>query len=213
MIRVSTVMSLTPPSLRNERSSSTCSSLAWSGSFSSPISSRYSVPPDASSNIPFLVARASVNAPFSCPNSSDSSSVSGSAAQLTWTNGSSRRALASWMAFAMRSLPVPLSPSSSTAVALLAATFRITVSAPSSAGDLPTIGLARGVGLAGAGGDLAQPLGLEAVAEGDAQGGEVDRLPEEVGQPQPEPADRVVDVAVRGDHHDGGVRVERLDLP
>ena len=42
----------------------------------SPISSRNSVPPEASSNLPARASWASVNAPFSCPNSSLSSSVS-----------------------------------------------------------------------------------------------------------------------------------------
>ena len=53
----------------------------------SPISSRNSVPPAACSMRPILVAIAPVNAPFSCPNSSDSSSCSGSASQLMATNG------------------------------------------------------------------------------------------------------------------------------
>ena len=42
----------------------------------SPISSRNSVPPEASSNLPGRASWASVNAPFSWPNSSLSSSVS-----------------------------------------------------------------------------------------------------------------------------------------
>ena len=53
----------------------------------SPTSSRNSVPPSASSNRPSLRLMAPVKAPFSCPNSSDSSSVSASAPQLTFTNG------------------------------------------------------------------------------------------------------------------------------
>ena len=64
------------------------------------------------------VARAStapVNAPFSWPNSSLSSSVSGIAAQLTATNGPvARGELRRGCARATSSLPVPLSPSSST---------------------------------------------------------------------------------------------------
>ena len=60
-------------------------------------------------------AVAPVNAPFAWPNSSLSSSVSGSAAQLTATNGpAARAARAAWIARATSSLPVPLSPRIST---------------------------------------------------------------------------------------------------
>ena len=62
-----------------------------------------------------------VNEPFSCPNSSLSSRVSGRAAQLTGMNARSRRGEFSWMVRAASSLPTPLSPSSST-VALDGAT-------------------------------------------------------------------------------------------
>ena len=51
-----------------------------------------------------------MNAPRSWPNSSDSSSCSDSAAQLTWMNGPSLRGEFMWMCWATRSLPVPLSP-------------------------------------------------------------------------------------------------------
>ena len=56
----------------------------------SPISSRNNVPPSALSILPGVCFTAPVNAPFSKPNSSDSSSVSGMAAQLIATNGSPR---------------------------------------------------------------------------------------------------------------------------
>ena len=62
-----------------------------------------------------------MNAPASWPNSSLSSSASGIAAQLSFTNGLSARSLAAWMRAAMRSLPVPVSPWIST-VAVLGAT-------------------------------------------------------------------------------------------
>ena len=55
------------------------------------------------------------------PNSSLSSSVSGSAAQLTATNGASARAEARWMPRATSSLPVPVSPSISTVIGVAAA--------------------------------------------------------------------------------------------
>ena len=57
---------------------------------------------------------APVNAPFSCPNSSDSRTNSGSAAQLTLMNGPLAQGDRSWMARANSSLPVPDSPRSST---------------------------------------------------------------------------------------------------
>ena len=57
----------------------------------SPISSRNIVPWLANSNLPGLCWIAPVNAPRSKPNSSDSSSSVGSAAQFTLTNGLSRR--------------------------------------------------------------------------------------------------------------------------
>ena len=53
---------------------------------------------------------APVKAPFSWPKSSDSISSSGMAAQLTSTNGWSRRAERAWMARATSSLPAPFSP-------------------------------------------------------------------------------------------------------
>ena len=56
----------------------------------SPISSRNIVPWLANSNLPGLCWMAPVNAPRSKPNSSDSSSSVGSAAQFTFTNGLSR---------------------------------------------------------------------------------------------------------------------------
>ncbi len=69
------------------------------------------MPPSAVSNVPLRRAAAPVNAPFSWPNSSDSSSVSVSAAQDMATNGPWRRGLSAWIARASSSLPVPLSPS------------------------------------------------------------------------------------------------------
>ena len=73
------------------------------------------VPPCASSNCPGFAPAAPVKAPFSYPNSSLSSNWAGSAPQLRLTKGPSRRELARWMARAANSLPVPLSPWTSTA--------------------------------------------------------------------------------------------------
>ena len=61
---------------------------------SSPTSSRKSVPPAASSKRPGLGLSAPVKAPFSWPNSSDSTRVSGRAAQLRAMKGPSARGLA-----------------------------------------------------------------------------------------------------------------------
>src|SRR5438309_11441877 len=82
----------------------------------------------ANSNCPGLRRWAPVNAPFSWPKSSDSSSSWGIAAQLTLTNGPWRRAEAACTARAMRSLPTPLSPRINTVVsvsAMLSMTERI----------------------------------------------------------------------------------------
>ena len=68
------------------------------------------LPPLASAKRPFLFVVAPVKAPRTWPNSSDSSSVSGIAAQLILMSGRWRCALRSWMARATSSLPVPVSP-------------------------------------------------------------------------------------------------------
>jgi hypothetical protein len=57
---------------------------------------------------------APVNEPFSCPNSSLSSRLSGSAAQLMAMKGRVLRRLLAWMARAISSLPVPDSPEMNT---------------------------------------------------------------------------------------------------
>ena len=51
-----------------------------------------------------------MNAPLTWPNSSDSSRLSGIAAQLILISGRSRSALRAWIARAISSLPVPVSP-------------------------------------------------------------------------------------------------------
>ena len=80
----------------------------------SAISSRKSVPPSASSNLPRRSATAPVKAPLMWPNSSLSISSSGIAAQFSSTNGACRRRLSAWMLRATSSLPVPFSPKIST---------------------------------------------------------------------------------------------------
>ena len=83
------------------------------------------MPPSASSNSPFFVFFASVNAPRSWPNNSLSMSASGIAEQLMPMNGWLARALPKWIARAASSLPVPFSPSISTVVASLSPTRAI----------------------------------------------------------------------------------------
>ena len=80
-----------PPSREYWWSCSTCSSLACRCVLISAISSRKIVPLLASSNLPGLERTAPVKAPCSNPNSSDSSSSPGSAAQFTLINGWLRR--------------------------------------------------------------------------------------------------------------------------
>ena len=105
---------------------------------SSPISSRKSVPPSASSKRPTFTPVAPVKAPFSWPNSSLSMSVGGRAAQLTLTRGPCRRGLRSWIAWARSSLPVPVSPRSSTAL-VVGATWATFARTSRMAGLWPTI--------------------------------------------------------------------------
>jgi hypothetical protein len=118
--RVSTRTSLSPPSRENSPSWSTCRSFACSAGCISLISSRKIAPWFAYSNLPSLRFCAPVNAPFSNPNSSLSSSSEGSAAQFTFTNGWSRRPESWKIVRATSSLPVPLSPRTSTVMSVSA---------------------------------------------------------------------------------------------
>src|SRR2546421_10888786 len=68
-------------------------SLAWIDFGISASSSRNNVPPCAASSRPGLSRTAPVNAPLRCPNISDSSSPSGSAAQLMAMDGRLERRL------------------------------------------------------------------------------------------------------------------------
>ena len=70
------------------------------------------------------MAIAPVKAPFSCPNISLSHRLSAMAEQLTAIKGLSFRALLWWIALAINSFPVPVSPTIST-VALVGATISI----------------------------------------------------------------------------------------
>ena len=112
--RTSTFTVCESPTRSNSRACSTRSSFACSAALIVPTSSRNSVPRCACSMRPCRLATAPVNAPRTWPNSSASSSVSGIALQLMATNRWLRRGLASWIARAASSLPVPVSPPMST---------------------------------------------------------------------------------------------------
>ena len=85
--RTATFFALTAPTGKTSPASRTRRSFACNARESSPTSSRKSVPRSAASTSPVLARSAPVNAPLSCPNSSLSASVSGSAAQLSRTKG------------------------------------------------------------------------------------------------------------------------------
>jgi hypothetical protein len=122
--RVSTLIVSVSPTRSNSRSCSTRSSFTWSLGVVELISSRKIVPVWAASNRPARFATAPVNAPRTCPKSSLSSRLSESAPQLTRTKGPVPRLDSSWIALAISSLPVPVSPSRSTE-AFDAATRRV----------------------------------------------------------------------------------------
>ena len=107
---MSTAILRVPPTRRNSRRSSARRSLAWQPRPISLTSSRKSVPPSAVSMTPSFGRSALVKAPRSWPKSSLSSRGSASVAQFTATKGPSRRGPRAWMARAISSLPVPLSP-------------------------------------------------------------------------------------------------------
>ena len=94
------------------------------------------MPPLASSKRPLRRATAPVKAPFSWPKSSLSTRPGGKAAQLILISGLSLRLLAEWMARAISSLPVPVSPVISTE-ASVGATLRTLSSTPWRAGLWP----------------------------------------------------------------------------
>ena len=131
-------MSALPPTRRMRRSWSARSSFTCTGSGSSPTSSRKSVPDPATSKSPGFASTAPVKLPFSWPKSSLSMSPSGMAPQLMATKGWSRRSLRAWMLRATTSLPVPLSPVTSTVVRV-GASFSTSWRTSRMGGDSPRI--------------------------------------------------------------------------
>ena len=199
-----------PPTRSNRFSSSARRIFACSASGRSPISSRNSVPRCAISNLPGLRATAPVNAPFSWPKSSVSSSVSGIAAQLIATNGASARGLSACSERANSSLPVPLSPSSSTVVSVAAArcsdanTLRSDGSSPTSCGaPRRTRQLLLQQQVLGH-----HPPLLERARDEQQQMIGIDRLGEEVDRAFLHRGDGVLDAAVGGHHDDRHVGVD-----
>src|SRR5438445_8695744 len=126
------------PHLSNSRSCSTRRSFVWRSSGISPTSSRKTVPALASSNRPMRCVIAPVNAPFSWPNSSLSSNPVGIAAQFSFTKAFERRGLRLWIARAISSFPVPVSPEIRT-VESVGATVSASLSTRRSTALLPTM--------------------------------------------------------------------------
>ncbi len=137
-VRVSTAISSRPPTLWMMPPWRKRSNLTWRLTGNSPISSRKSVPLWAYCNFPCTVALAPVNAPRSWPKNSDSRRFSGMAPQLIGINGPFLRKLASWMARATSSLPVPLSPVIKIGTSETA-TFRIVAKTACISGHCPSI--------------------------------------------------------------------------
>ena len=90
-LTIASVVSL--PTRRTTPSWITRNSFAWIGLDISISSSKNSVPPCAASSRPGLSRTAPVKAPLRCPNISDSSNPSGSAAQFTAMKGRLERRL------------------------------------------------------------------------------------------------------------------------
>ena len=138
MMRTSTVRVVRLPTRWISPVSSARSNLTWVSSGSSPTSSRKMVEPSASSKRPIWRSKAPVKAPFSWPNSTDSTRFSGIAPQLTVWSCFLPRGEAAWIAWATISLPEPLSPSISTETRARAALAAI-ASAVRNWGAEPTI--------------------------------------------------------------------------
>src|SRR5580704_10392164 len=98
------------PTRSISRSCRTRSSAIWISGGKSPISSRKIVPPFADSKRPSRRCVAPVKAPFSWPKSSEAISEGGIAAQFTPMNARSARLDRLWIARAISSFPVPVSP-------------------------------------------------------------------------------------------------------
>ena len=172
----------------------------------SPISSRNSVPPSADSKRPDpSLGRAGERAALVAEELA-LEQISGSAAQLTATNGARARGLAWWIACAISSLPVPVSPS----IRIVGARRRDELHwsmTSCSFGEVPMMpsklnfsssALVQLLHL-----DL-ERLGLERALDEHLQPLDVDRLGEKIDRAALHRLDGGLDVAVRGHHHDRG---------
>ena len=160
------------------------------------------MPPDASTNLPMWRSVAPVKAPFSWPNRSDSTRLSGIAPQLTATNGLARRSPQPWIARAISSLPTPDWPSISTGIAEPAAFsawrstacmrgLRVIMSLKVSVPE--RLRLRRWISLSSA-------LAASALRKRHLQALDADRLDHEIGRARAHRRDHVVDAAMRGLH-------------
>ncbi len=129
-MRTFVARSFVPPTRRIAWLSSARSKRGCKSSGSSPISSRNNVPPRARSKAPSCSACAPVKAPRSWPNSSLSTRFAGTEPQSNTTKGADARALASWTACAVTSLPVPVSPSSVSVTSVRASRRKIANTSP-----------------------------------------------------------------------------------
>ena len=108
--RISVLRGRLSPKTSNVWSCRTRSNFTWQEGSKSPISSKNIVPLFAISKRPIRSALASVNAPFLWPNISLSNKLWEIPPKFTLINGCLARWLFIWIASAINSLPVPLSP-------------------------------------------------------------------------------------------------------
>ena len=172
------------------------------------------MPPLASWKWPRRGSVAPVNAPRRYPKSSDSNSSSGIAAQLTATNGLSRRGPEKWRVRASSSLPTPVSPWISTVVSSCAISLQ-------EREDLEHLRALRddvrqgepllvpSERLAALGAQLAE---LERPPQDQQDLVGLERLDQVVLGPQPGGLDRGADGAIRGHHDHADLRVLGLQL-
>jgi hypothetical protein len=214
MMRTSTVWTMRPPTRWISPVSSARSSLTCVSSGSSPTSSRNRVEPSASSKRPIWRSKAPVKAPFSWPNSTDSTRFSGIAPQLTVIIGFLPRGEAVWIAWAITSLPVPLSPSIRTetrARAALAAIARAERNSGAGADDLVE---ASGLVIFSDSG-RSSPLALAAVGGGVERGEQPvgrERLHQEIVGAGAHRLDRDGDRGLRGQDQQRQIGPQRADL-
>ena len=213
-MRTSTFTGLRPPTASTAPSCSARSSFTCAASGSSPTSSRNSVPPEASTNLPMWRSVAPVKAPFSWPNRIDSTRLSGIAPQLTATNGFALRSPLPWMARANNSLPTPDSPSISTGM-VEAAAFCAVRSTPRhgfAAGDDVGEGQPAFAAVADALQFALQRAGVERIAQRHLQPLEADRLDHEILGAGAHRRHHIVDAAMGGLHDHGDVEAGFADL-